>query len=152
MELGRRSCTADILDQTESGGLKPPEEEKRTDLKIRHHNSWLRIGTALERWPIVVAAVGIVARGLLLGLLGLGAQGRLTGCVVRDLAREHDIAEAGLDGIKLGRGNKVFLFRRQDAGNLFLRILNAVRSRRMRRKHLGNSPRSTLLVRLNALK
>src|SRR6266699_1696695 len=112
---------------------------------------WLRIGASLECGAIVVGAVGIIARRLLLGLLGLGAQSGLAGCVVRDLAREHDVAEAGLHGIEFGGGDEVFLPCGQDAGDFFLRVFGALVRRRMRGENRGVGARAALLVSLDAL-
>src|SRR6266481_5826321 len=93
---------------------------------------WLRVGAALERGAIVVGTAGIGAGGLFLRLLCLGAQGRLAGSVVRDLAREHDVAEARLYGIEFGSGDDVFLPRRKNAGDFLLRVFNALWRGRMR--------------------
>src|SRR5712692_8787182 len=109
---------------------------------------WLGVGAALERGAVVVAgAIGIVARGLLLGLLGLGPQGGLV-LGVGDLAGEHDIAEAGLHLVKFGGGDNVFLASRENAGNFFLRVLDALRGRWVRRKNLGDGARAALLISL----
>src|SRR5260370_33613868 len=67
--------------------------------------SRLRVGAALERGAVVVGAGWVVASGLLLGLLGFRAQRRFAWGVVRDLAREHDVAQAGLHGIEFGGGD-----------------------------------------------
>src|SRR6266566_4368551 len=113
--------------------------------------SGLRIGAALEGGAIIVGAVGIVARGLLLGLLGLGAQRGLAGLIVLGLARKHDVAEAGLDGVEFRRGDDIFLPGREDASDFLLRILNALRRGRMRGEDLGDGARAALLVGLDAL-
>src|SRR5207245_8958862 len=111
---------------------------------------WLGVGAALERGPVVIAgAVGIVARGLLLGLLGLGPQGGLI-LGVSDLAGEHDVAEAGFHLVKFGGGDNVFLASRENAGNFFLRVLDALGRGRVRRKNLGNGARAALLIGLDA--
>src|SRR5256712_4904308 len=111
---------------------------------------WLRVGAALERGAVVVAgAVGIVARRLLLGLLGLGAQGGLV-LGVGDLAGEHDIAEAGLHGVKFRSRDDVFLASWENAGNFFLRVLDALGRGRVRRKNLGNGAGTALLIGLDA--
>src|SRR5260370_34906969 len=81
---------------------------------------WLGVGAALERGAIVVGAGWVVASGLLLGLLGFRAQRRFAWGVVRDLAREHDVAQAGLHGIEFGGGEDVFLPRRKGAGDFLL--------------------------------
>src|SRR5260370_33165531 len=112
---------------------------------------WLRIGASLESGAIVVGAVGIVARGLLLGLLGLGAQRGLARCVIGHLAREHDVAEAGLHGIEFGGGDDVFLPCGQDAGDFFVRIFDALGRRRMRGESLRDGAGAALLVSLDAL-
>src|SRR5713226_6947408 len=112
---------------------------------------WLRIGAALERRAIVVGAVGIVAGGLLLGLLGFRAQGGLAGRVVRNLARKHDVAQAALHGIEFGSGDNVFLPRREDAGDFLLRVFDALRRRRMRGENLGDRAGAALFVSLDAL-
>jgi len=93
---------------------------------------WLRIGAALERRAIIVGAAGVVAGGLLLGLLGFGAQRRFAGGVIRHLAREHDVAQAALHGIEFGSGDDIFLPCGQNAGNLFLRVFDAFGRRWMR--------------------
>src|SRR6266702_5754121 len=107
---------------------------------------WLRIGASLEGGAIVVGAVGIIARRLLLGLLGLGAQRGLAGLIVLGLAREHNVAEAGLDGVEFRRGDDIFLPSREDASNFLLRILNALRRGRMRGEDLRDGARAALLV------
>src|SRR6202011_1775240 len=91
----------------------------------------LRIGAALEGRAIIVGAAGIVAGGLLLGLLGFGAQRRFAWGVIRHLAREHDVTQAALHGIEFGGGDDIFLPCRQNAGNLFLRVFDALGRRRM---------------------
>src|SRR5260370_6676039 len=112
---------------------------------------WLRIGASLESGAIVVGAVGIVARGLHLRSLGLGAQRGLARSVIGHLAREHDVAEAGLHGIEFGGGDDVFLPCGQDAGDFFLRVFDALRRRRMRGENLGDGAGAALLVSLDAL-
>src|SRR5438445_11458285 len=107
---------------------------------------WLGVGAALERGPVVIAgAIGVVARGLLLGLLGLGPQGGLV-LGVSDLAGEHDVAEAGLHGVKFRSRHDVFLASRENAGNFFLRVLDALGRGRVRRKNLGNGAESPRLI------
>src|SRR5216684_154169 len=93
---------------------------------------WLGVGAALESGAIVVGAGWVVAGGLLLGLLGFRAQRWFAGGVIRYLAREHDVAQAGLHGIEFGGGDDVFLPRREDAGDFLLRILDALGRRGMR--------------------
>src|SRR6266700_3698287 len=137
--------------QRERAADCPPGGEKERIQKPRRCKSGLRIGAALERGAVVVGAVGIVARGLLLGLLGLGAQRGLAGLIVLGLAREHDVAEAGLDGVEFRRGDDIFLPGREDASNFLLRILDALRRGRMRGKNLGDGARAALLVGLDAL-
>src|SRR5260370_40988897 len=111
---------------------------------------WLRIGASLESGAIVVGAVGIVARGLLLGLLGLGAQRALARCVIGHLAREHDVAEAGLHGIAVGGGADVFLPCVQDPGGFFLRAFCGLRRRWMPGDSLGGGDVAAATVRLGA--
>src|SRR5215470_13447041 len=113
-------------------------------------NLRLRVGATLQRGPVVICAVGVVARGLLLGLLGLGAQGRFV-FGIGDLARKHDVAEASLHGIKFGRRDNVFLAGRENARNFFLRVLNALRRRRMSGESLRNGSGTALIVYLDAL-
>src|ERR1700674_1143927 len=112
---------------------------------------WLRIGAALERWAIIVGAVGIVARGLLFGLFSFGTQRRLAGGVIADFAREHDVAKAGLHGIKFGSGNDVFLPGGQNARDFFLRVFDALGRRRMRGENLGDAAWAALFIGLDAL-
>src|SRR5260370_42123703 len=114
---------------TKGGGWGREKERRGRPASTRLR---LRIGAALECGPIVVGAVGIIARGLLLGLLGLGAQSGLAGGVVRDLAREHDVAEAALPLVKFRRRDDVFLPGREDAGDFFLRVFDALRGWGMR--------------------
>src|SRR5271168_5020123 len=98
------------------------------------------VRTALQRWAVIVRAARVGAGGtraiglILVRLLGFRAQGRLVRPRLHFLG-EHDVAQAGLHGIKLRRGNDIFLLGRQNARDLFLRALDAFRRRRMRRKN-----------------
>src|SRR5260370_6590169 len=111
----------------------------------------LRVGAELESGAVVVGAAGVGARRLLLGLLGLGAQSGLTGSVVGNLAREHDIAKASLYRVKFRTGDNVFLFGGQNARDFLLCVFDAIGSWWMRREHLGDGAWAALLVSLNAL-
>src|SRR5260370_28240959 len=65
---------------------RPPQEKQ----KLR-----LGVGAALERRAVGVAAAGVGAGGVLLGLLGFGAEGGLAGGAIRPLAGVTDVREAG---------------------------------------------------------
>src|SRR5258708_7019259 len=103
---------------------------------------WLGVGAALERGAIVVGAGWVVAGGLLLGLLGFRAQRWFAGGVIRYLAREHDVAQAGLHGIEFRGGDGVCLPRREGAGGFLLRILDALGGRGVRCENLWGGARA----------
>src|SRR5215472_11678539 len=111
---------------------------------------WLGVGAALERRPVVIRGVRIIAGRLLFGLLGLAAQGRLVFCV-GDLAGEHDPAQTPLYLIKFRSRDDVFLARGEYARNFALRVLNALRSGRMRGKDFRDAARMPLFIGLQAL-
>src|SRR5690348_2514180 len=111
----------------------------------------LRLGVraALERRPIVIAGgAGIGAARLLLGLLGLAAQGRLVFAFC-DLAREHDVAEASFNRIKFRGGDNVFLARGKNARNFLLRVADTLRRGRMRGESLRDGAGTALFVGLD---
>src|SRR5712664_1207513 len=121
-------------------GIGGQKEERRLEVRFRcqglgarcggrpHNGTRVRkqkrlrlgVGAALESRAIVVGAGWVVAGGLLLGLLGFRAQRRFAWGVIRYLAREHDVAQAGLHGIEFGGGDDVFLPRGEDAGDFLL--------------------------------
>src|SRR5260370_2365997 len=111
----------------------------------------LRVGAALESGAVVVGAAGVGARRLLLGLLGLGAQSGLTGSVVGNLAREHDIAKASFYRVKFRAGDNVFLFGGEDARDFLLRVFDAFGRWWVRRAHLGDGASTPLVVSMTPL-
>src|SRR6266550_132624 len=139
-----------LIKNKEGGSLAALLIESRV-LRPATKNSRLRVGTALESWPVVVGAVGVVAGGLLLGLFGFGAQRGFARGVIAHFAREHDVAEAGLHGIEFGSSDDVLLPGGQNARNLFLRVFDALGRRRMRGENLGDAARAALFIGLDAL-
>src|SRR4029077_12209540 len=95
-------------------------------------------------------AVGIGI--LFVRLFRLGAQGGLVRSGVLHFLGEHDVAQAGFDGVEFRRGHDVFLFGRQNTRDFLLRVFDAFGVRRMRRENLGDGTWAALLICLNALK
>src|ERR1700674_2312647 len=112
----------------------------------------LGVRAALEGGAVVVGAVGVGAGGLLLGLLGFGAECGLAGGVIAGFAGEHDAAETGLHVVKFGGGDDVFLPRGEDAGDFLLGGFDALWRGRMRGEDFGDGARAALLIGLDALK
>ncbi len=84
--------------------------------------------TRWDRWGS--AAVGVVAASLAT-LLRLFAELGGVRVLVVDLHVGFDHAEAVLDDVELGGGDDVFVARRKDRGDFFLRSFDAIGRRRM---------------------
>src|SRR5712664_1695110 len=113
----------------------------------------VRLGTALQGWPVVVVAGRIAGPRLaflVLLLFGARAKRRLVGALVC-FALEHHGAQPRLHRVELRSRDDVLVAVRQYPRNFFLRVLNALGRRRMRREHLGDRARAAPLVGLDAL-
>src|SRR6202048_512209 len=111
----------------------------------------LLIFAAMEGGAVV--AIGAVGG---LGRVGVGAgaaeRGLLGVLGVGEAALVLDAGQAGLHVVEFRGGDGVFVAWRQNAGNLLLRVEDAVRGLRMVREGLGDQAGFPLLERLDLLK